>query len=62
VLGVFALQEAAVDEPSVVVAIRVPIAIKGWLQEKARQEDRSVNYIARKLFEREMGAQKEKAA
>ena len=50
------------EEPSVVVAIRVPVALKGWLQEKARQEDRSVNYIARKLFEREMGAQKEKAA
>lgn len=50
------------DEPSVVVAIRVPIAMKGWLQEKARQEDRSLNYIARKLFEREMEAEKGKVA
>jgi len=50
------------EEPSVVVAIRVPVALKGWLQDKARKEDRSVNYIARKLFEREMEAQKEKAA
>jgi len=46
----------------VVVAIRVPVALKGWLQDKAREEDRSVNYVARRLIEREMAASEEKVA
>lgn len=48
------------EEPLVVVAIRVPVALKGWLQDRAKEEQRSVNFIARKLIEREI--EREKAA
>ena len=50
------------EEPLVVVAIRVPVTLKGWLQEQAKEQDRSVNYIARRLIEREMAVSEEKAA
>lgn len=38
----------------VIVALRLPSAYKAWLQEQARQEERSVNYVARRIIERAM--------
>lgn len=50
------------NEPQEVVALRIPASQKAWLQRQAKEQDRSMNYIARRLFEREMEAQKEKVA
>lgn len=47
------------EESHVIVALRVPASMKAWLQEQAKEQDRSVNYVGRQLIERAM---EEKAA
>lgn len=49
------------DSQLVIVALRLPASMKLWLQEQAKEQDRSVNYIGRQLIERAM-EEKEPAA
>ncbi|MEF9874730.1 MAG: hypothetical protein RR778_13630 [Glutamicibacter sp.] len=42
------------EETNVIVALRLPASLKAWLQQQAKEQDRSVNYVGRQLIERAM--------
>lgn len=50
------------DEPLVVVAFRIPQSVRDWLRMKGEEEERSVNFIGRRLFEKAMQEEQKEAA
>ncbi|WP_419403784.1 hypothetical protein [Stenotrophomonas rhizophila] len=42
------------DTQRVIVALRLPSSHKTWMQEQAKEQERSVNFVARRMIERAM--------
>lgn len=57
-------QEAfmSTDNDFVIVVLRVPKSQKAWLQQQARTEERSVNYVCRRIIDQAMDSQERDAA